>query len=507
MCSIVRISGKVKDIVLKDGDFVCDTYDSGDIYEMLDKKGGDDLNVSIRVYDESETDSDDLIDLLTLGDNDNEYDSDIYVPDTNNLKTRFFKGIYISLYEKKITSTDFSEFNSQLKQTLEKIRKPYKDKNIILLFHSRLEPEMESNNVEKQPYFNIDNEYVAVHGTIPKAEEIAEKYNFKIDVDTDIFKHLSIDVAIDEVEKVGGKITVISETGQWTNGLGLYEKGLLLCRDNPTIVTNIEHYDLNSYSTFEGDNTRVKVILSTGGLDITCSTISELTDIYYGEIYTDHLVVEHWYFDWGSNASEAEQKAVRNLINVYREKFKDSPSIEFKDLCVFDIKDMFKNILDVSNVKNIRIADKNAIGEGKHEAESDISYVPFRNTYLMTTAAAIAEQLYPNQWVEFIIGANLSEGMIYLDNSSEWVSSMNKLVKVGGQKCYKYEVKAPFVNVTKTKMLEGLKYDIETLLELDLNAITFSCYFPTVDGEKCGKCGSCLLKEQALLKAGYKNSN
>ena len=165
---------------------------------------------------------------------------------------------------------------------------------------------------------------------------------------------------------------------------------------------------------------------------------------------------------------------------------------------------MFKNILNVAGVEKVRIADTEAKGEGHNEAESAISYVPFRNTYLITTAAAIAEQLYPNESVTFIIGANLSEGMIYLDNSSEWLENINKLVKVGGQKCFGFNVIAPFVNKTKTEMLikfKTLAIDMGHEVGFDLRNNTFSCYFP-VDGRSCGECGSCLLKRNALGKAG-----
>ena len=94
--------------------------------------------------------------------------------------------------------------------------------------------------------------------------------------------------------------------------------------------------------------------------------------------------------------------------------------------------------------------------------------------------------------------------MIYLDNSSEWLENINKLVKVGGQKCFGFNVIAPFVNKTKTEMLikfKTLAIDMGHEVGFDLRNDTFSCYFP-VDGRSCGECGSCLLKRNALGKAG-----
>jgi 7-cyano-7-deazaguanine synthase len=161
---------------------------------------------------------------------------------------------------------------------------------------------------------------------------------------------------------------------------------------------------------------------------------------------------------------------------------------------VIPVTDMFRNILGACNT-TVRLNDTNAIGAGSHEAEAAISYVPFRNQFLLTLAAAKAEQLYPNEKVIFILGANLSEGMIYLDNSEPFITSMNQVVKVGGQSCLNFEVVAPFVNRTKTDMV---KYAIKH--HYDLSTV-YSCYFPKEDGQPCGECGSCLLHDNALARS------
>ena len=97
-------------------------------------------------------------------------------------------------------------------------------------------------------------------------------------------------------------------------------------------------------------------------------------------------------------------------------------------------QNIFKNVLEIADLKEVRIANPEASGLGKEEAEEAISYVPFRNTYLLLFAATYAEQRYPNKVVDFVIGANLTEGMVYLDNSANYISKMNNLIKVAGQK-------------------------------------------------------------------------
>jgi 7-cyano-7-deazaguanine synthase in queuosine biosynthesis len=147
-----------------------------------------------------------------------------------------------------------------------------------------------------------------------------------------------------------------------------------------------------------------------------------------------------------------------------------------------------------------RIQDGSSIPGGEHEAESAISYVPFRNTYLLLLSATYAETKYPNKKVAFVIGANLTEGMVYLDNSTNYLKQFNNLIKVAGQFTNNFEVVAPFANMTKTKMLESYR---ETYME-DLLGLSFSCYFPK-DGDACGECGSCILRNKAIKKINSKN--
>lgn len=395
-----------------------------------------------------------------------------------------------------------------------------------LLMFSRMIPEMETEeNLLKQPYYNKNDKiWYMVHGTIPNAE----KFKKGIQVDTEIMKYSNtIEDGISYIEKQSGKISLLGfknddedintkniQVDSYTNGLGLYK---YLLTNKFSEKTTSHHFEINMFSNLDietdytylfNKETLVNTIkvnkpttriisLFSGGLDITCSTMKTI-DNNIEKIIETKGSIDLWYFDWDSVASDMEKESVIDTTTHISNRYninKSSLNCE-----IIDIKDMFGNILNICDIEKIRLSDNEAKGKGNDEAEAAINYVPLRNAFLINLAVAKAEQLYPNDNCIFVLGANLSEGMIYLDNSETFVNGMNKLIKVSGQSTYNFELQSPFVNMTKTKMLEWA-------LENDINTnFSFSCYFPK-DGKECGECGSCILKNKAKARANENISN
>ena len=409
-------------------------------------------------------------------------------------------------------------FNSKTKEVENNILtllydlKKNTNKNIFIQCFSRLTPEMEGSSNLKQPYYNHKRDsIITVHGTIPKAEE----YDNLINIDTEIFQNAEyLNETIGFVESQNGKISLLELNFEninndivirnYTNGLGLYEYRLEDNYNNINIdiITNINltknpldienniflKKELKNSEVFKKEKPVRIISLFSGGLDIACSTQFAIED-YLNDIKNTNGNISLWYFDWGSNASDKEKQTGLKYAEVLSKKY--DTNILYKS---FDIKNIFSGILNFATGKNkTRLNSDDSIGAGSHEAEAAISYVPMRNTLLLTLAAAKAESLYPDDKCIFVIGANLSEGMIYLDNSETFINNINDTLKVAGQHTYNFEVYAPFVNATKTKMLQIAKdeqFDIEN---------SFSCYFP-VNGEPCGECGSCILRANALKR-------
>lgn len=470
MCSIVRIDGNMSDIRHERKE-LCGTPNSTGILEpLLIAKGGEQFGCKIKYKNQS-----------------------------------------------WITSIEEINLSIFLVKVYEFLNDQESNESCTMIFHSRQAPEMEGSTILNQPYYNSkDESIVAVHGTIPNVHLLEKELGVKLPVDTDLFNFLPFKDAVEAVEKLGGKITAISIDDVYTNGLGLYSFKF----EKLNIITNISdaHYDMNTYEfknikklksslKIPNDKPNQIIVLSTGGLDITTSTLKFLSDTLEEENKTpERYEVRHWYFNWGSNAAKAEINTVQKLIEKYKE-YNRFDEFTFDEIEVFEIDKMFKNLLNVAGINSTRIADPDAVGGGHNEAEEAISYVPYRNTMLLTIAAAIAEQRFPNSNVRFLIGANLSEGMIYLDNSTEWLASMNRVVKVGGQKTFNFGIAAPFATDTKTNMLKRankILLDMYNQVGLDINKDTYSCYFPKEDGSACNTCGSCLLKNNAILNSGIK---
>ena len=418
-----------------------------------------------------------------------------------------------NIMDKKFSSDDFKNFFENYVKSHGMLSIDVID----VLFFSRLTPEMEqSSKALSQPYRRVHNneiQNIVVHGTIPEAEKIAEKYGFDIEVDTEIFAHMDFKEACMEVEKVGGKISALKSSNNlyepevYHNGLGAFKYNCAFGDDAMDFITNInlhngfknskifelQHFDISIVTIFPNAtpaNTDVRVIaLFSGGLDITCSVQKTLLE------NINHVSeLDLWYFDWGTVANTPEIKAGKKFKKLMNHKY--DFNVNYK---VIPIKPLFANILQACDMTSTRLTDNDSKGAGSHEAEAAISYVPYRNTILLTLAAARAEQLYPNETIKFVIGANLSEGMIYLDNSESWVDGMDSILKVGGQQCANFNISAPYVNRTKTEMIKDsikLDFDFDT---------AFSCYFP-VNGKACGKCGSCLLKENAIQRGQIKRN-
>ena len=125
------------------------------------------------------------------------------------------------------------------------------------------------------------------------------------------------------------------------------------------------------------------------------------------------------------------------------------------------------------------------------EAEHDVNYVPMRNLIMISHAAALCEQL----GVHFlVVGFNLSEGMVYSDNSPVFYYNIAGALQVAGKKGYRLNLVAPLLNMTKT---EAVAYALTRKLELSRS---FSCYYPQ-NGKPCNECGSCILRNKAIERA------
>ena len=122
------------------------------------------------------------------------------------------------------------------------------------------------------------------------------------------------------------------------------------------------------------------------------------------------------------------------------------------------------------------------------------SYVPFRNTHLLSIAVSWAETIKANS---IYIGAVQQDSPDYPDCRAEYYEAYNRLVEVGTKPSTNIKVVTPLLNMTKSEIV---KKGIELAAPLQL---TWSCY--ERNDKACGCCQSCLLRLKAFAEVGVED--
>ncbi len=143
---------------------------------------------------------------------------------------------------------------------------------------------------------------------------------------------------------------------------------------------------------------------------------------------------------------------------------------------------------------DIEVPDVNIDSIGK---EIPITYVPARNTILLSIALGLSETIGANK---IFIGANYIDYSGYPDCRPEYFDSINETFRLGtkaGVEGNPIKVEAPFLRYTKADIVK-VAHELNVPLEM-----TWSCYN---GGEKaCGRCDSCKLRLKGFMEAGLED--
>ena len=129
------------------------------------------------------------------------------------------------------------------------------------------------------------------------------------------------------------------------------------------------------------------------------------------------------------------------------------------------------------------------------DAGIPITYVPARNTILLSLALAWSEVLNAR---DIFIGANAVDYSGYPDCRPEFITAFETLAKlatkaaVEGAPC---RIHAPLIHLSKAQIIQqghalGVDY-----------SLTVSCYQADAAGRACGLCDSCRLRQQGFAAA------
>ena len=124
------------------------------------------------------------------------------------------------------------------------------------------------------------------------------------------------------------------------------------------------------------------------------------------------------------------------------------------------------------------------------------TYVPARNTVLLSLALAWAETLGA---VDLVIGVNALDYSGYPDCRPQYIAAFERMAALAtrvGVEGGRFRIRAPLLHLTKADIIRrgealGLDY-----------GLTHSCYDPTPAGAPCRRCDSCRLRARGFAEAG-----
>ncbi|MBS1189988.1 MAG: preQ(0) biosynthesis protein QueC [Rhodocyclaceae bacterium] len=125
-----------------------------------------------------------------------------------------------------------------------------------------------------------------------------------------------------------------------------------------------------------------------------------------------------------------------------------------------------------------------------------VTYVPARNTIMLSLALAWAEVLGSR---DIFVGVNAVDYSGYPDCRPEYVAAFERLANLAtkaGVEGARLTVHAPLIDLTKADIIRT-----GSALGVDY-ALTVSCYQADAAGHACGACDSCRLRREGFAAAG-----
>jgi 7-cyano-7-deazaguanine synthase len=129
-----------------------------------------------------------------------------------------------------------------------------------------------------------------------------------------------------------------------------------------------------------------------------------------------------------------------------------------------------------------------------------LTYVPARNTIMLSLALAWAEVL---QSQDIFFGVNAVDYSGYPDCRPEYVASFEKMANLATKAAVEgrpLSLHAPLQHLSKAEIIrEGVRLGVDY-------GMTVSCYQADEQGRACGRCDSCRLRREGFQAAGVPDS-
>ena len=131
--------------------------------------------------------------------------------------------------------------------------------------------------------------------------------------------------------------------------------------------------------------------------------------------------------------------------------------------------------------------------------EIPVTYVPARNTVLLSIALARAETLNA---FDIFIGVNAVDYSGYPDCRPEFIETFEQLAKLAtkaGIDGNNFKIHTPLIHMTKAEIIQmGMNLGVDY-------GLTSTWYEPKENGDPCGHCDACGLRLKGFKEAGIRD--
>jgi 7-cyano-7-deazaguanine synthase len=153
--------------------------------------------------------------------------------------------------------------------------------------------------------------------------------------------------------------------------------------------------------------------------------------------------------------------------------------------------------VDLGGIGGSALTDANIAVPETPQSGIPVTYVPARNTVMLSLALAWAEVLDAEQ---ICIGVNAVDYSGYPDCRPAFVDAYERLANLatrsGVEGTVHFRISAPLIDMTKAQIIRrGLDLGVDY-------GMTVSCYQADDDGRACGRCDACRLRREGFSAAG-----
>src|SRR5215831_10627653 len=229
----------------------------------------------------------------------------------------------------------------------------------------------------------------------------------------------------------------------------------------------IEEPGAETDSSFIRHPSSLAVCLVSGGMD-SCVTAA------IARSENEELAFLH--VSYGQRTAARERRAFEDLADYFGVRRRLVASMEYL------------NAIGGSSLTdtNIPVAEANLASR-----EIPTSYVPFRNSHLLSIATSWAERIGAQR---IYIGAVAEDSSGYPDCRPEFYEAFQLAINAGTRPETRIAIVTPVIHLRKSEII---KRGLELGAPIQL---TWSCY--QAEDRACGRCDSCALRLRAFAEAG-----